>query len=233
MLIDQVGVIIPARDEESSVTAAVDSVVHACRRVDARCTIIVIDDGSTDRTSTAARSALADHAGPSVVFPATAGSASRARAVGAEWFERTVAEPRSAWLLSTDADSVVPPDWVERHLAHAARGAVAVAGIVTLIDDDDGRRIGRAWNAEYGATIAPDRTHPHVHAANLGIRLDVYRHVGGFGDLERAEDIDLWTRVREAGHEPVADAAVVVATSARLDGRVSVGFAGALRRLYG
>ena len=231
--VTDVGVVIPARNEESSIGAAVSSVALACARVATRCTIVVVDDASTDRTSVAAQQALTRHDGPGFVISVRAGRASRARAAGEAVFSRTIDRPRHAWLLSMDADSIVRDDWVECYLAHAELGALAVAGVVELINDDDGRRIGAAWWDDYGATIAPDRTHPHVHAANLGVRLDVYRAAGGFADLARAEDIDLWRRIREMGHEPVADADLVVATSARLSGRVDVGFAAALGRLYG
>jgi hypothetical protein len=145
----------------------------------------------------------------------------------------TVRDPGTTWVLSTDADSVVPPDWVDRHLAHARRGAVAVAGVVDLVDDADGRGIRSPWWADYGSTLHPDRTHPHVHAANLGVRLDVYDDVSGFAIDEQVEDIGLWDRLRAAGHQPIADSSIVVWTSARVDGRVVVGgFAGALNALY-
>lgn len=232
-MVTDVGVVIPACNEVSTIGAAVASVAAACAGVEPRCTIVVVDDGSSDRTADAAQDALTGHDGPGFVISVRAGRASRARAVGGDLFADTVDCWASAWLLSTDADSVVREDWVGRYLVHAGNGAVAVAGVVGLIDDEDGRRVGRAWWDDYGATIASDRSHPHVHAANLGVRLDTYRAVGGFSDLERAEDIDLWRRIREAGHETVADADLVVDTSARLSGRVEVGFAAALQRLYG
>lgn len=231
-MVTDVGVVIPASNEASTVGAAVASVAAACAGVQQRCTIVVVDDGSSDRTSHAAQEALTGHAGPGFVISVRAGRASRARAAGSDLLSDTIDRWGSAWLLSTDADSIVRTDWVRRYLAHAEAGAVAVAGVVGLIDDEDGRRVGRAWWDDYGATIASDRTHPHVHAANLGVRLDIYREVGGFGDLERAEDIDLWRRIRAAGHRTVADADLVVDTSARLSGRVEVGFAAALQRLY-
>ncbi len=228
-----VGVVVPARNEACRVGAAIAAIVEAAASADRRCDIVVVDDGSRDGTVAAARKALTGHRGGSAVVSVQVGQAARARSRGVEVCRRGLGEPRHAWILSTDADSIVPPDWIERYLVHAADGAVAVAGVVSLIDDEDGRRILRPWQRDYGATLAADGTHPHVHAANLGVRLDAYDAVGGFRDVDRIEDIDLWRRLRAAGYEPVADSRLVVATSGRLEGRVRAGFAAALCERYG
>ena len=85
---------------------------------------------------------------------------------------------------------------------------------------------------DYRQTIHPDGTHPYVHSANLGFRLDAYLNAGGLPLVNREEDADLWRRLRRTGVRPVADAAISVATSARPDGRVREGFAHALNTLY-
>ena len=233
-VVTTVAVVVPASDEAETIGLALDAIVVAATHVDVPCVIVVVDDASTDATVAIARRSLARHPGVSLVVSVDAGRASRARAVGASLVASAagVDDPACVWLLSTDADSVVADDWIARHLVHARAGHTAVAGTVDLFDDEEGRRIRPAWIVEYGASITSERTHSHVHAANLGVRLDAFLDVGGFGDRERAEDIDLWTRLRAAGHRPVADADIVVATSARPIGRVELGFAGALRRLY-
>lgn len=231
--VSAVGVVIPARNEATRIRAAIEAVAKSCRNVTTACTIVVVDDGSSDETAVIAAETLLFHDGPSRLLRVRAGRASTARRVGCEAFGASVANPATAWVLSTDADSVVAPDWVARYLRHHERGEVAVAGIVGLLDDCDGRRIGHRWRADYGSTLAPDGGHPHVHAANLGVRLDVLDQAGGFGNSERIEDIELWDRVRALGIVPRADANIVVGTSARLDGRVRLGFAAALERIYG
>ena len=227
-----VGIVMPARDERARIGRALTAVLCAIDAVDVTCTVVVVDDGSVDGTASIAHEVLADHDPRHLVLPICEHQASRARAAGVDALRHVVgADAAATWLLSTDADSIVPADWVRRHLDHAARGALAVAGVVSLIDDPDGRRAAATWERDYGATLIAADGHPHVHAANLGLRLDVYDAIGGFADLDRAEDIDLWRRLRAAGIRPVADAATSVATSARLDGRVALGFAAALRRL--
>lgn len=230
-----VGVVIPAHNEAQRICAAVGAVMRACDQVDASCMVVVVDDNSTDGTGQLAKAALGQFSGFAAVVTGRFGGASSARRAGVDRFRSVVSDPANTWLLSTDADSVVPDTWIESYLDHHQRGAAAVAGIVDLTDDEAGRLIAKRWRGDYGSSIAEDLSHPHVHAANLGLRLDVYDAAGGFGERDRIEDVGLWRRVRGAGHATVADSSIVVSTSARMTGRVEFGFgfASALRRLYG
>ena len=222
----EAAVVVPARDEGGRVTAALLAVVRAAAEQPGRTRVVVVDDASADDTPALAAAALANAPWIDARFVhGVFGRASLARQAGVDALADM---PDSTIVLSTDADTVVRSDWIRRHRDHHRRGAVAVAGIVDLIDDGDGRRVRTRWAPAYASTLRSDGTHPHVHAANLSIHLGALRSVGGFGSAERAEDIELWQRVRAAGLEPVADATIVVDTSARLQGRVSGGFAAAL-----
>jgi glycosyltransferase involved in cell wall biosynthesis len=230
---DKVAIVLPARNEAHCIASAIDAIACAARRSDkVSVHLVVVDDASDDATATVARAALAENRQSGVVVRTNAGTAARARRAGIEAVVRATPRPERCWLLSTDADSQVPVDWIERYLEHARLGEIAVAGVVDLIDDSDAVAFGDRWRADYGATLEVDGRHPHVHAANLGLRLDVYTLVGGFGAVERAEDIDLWRRLRSAGVEPLADSSIVVATSGRRQGRVEEGFAHALALAY-
>jgi glycosyltransferase involved in cell wall biosynthesis len=228
-------VVVPARDEVRRIPVALDAIATALERTTpGDRLVVVVDDDSTDGTGAAARAALAGRDVDHLVLRVRETGVGRTRQAGVDHVVRHLdPDPRRTWVLSTDADTVVPPSWVERYLAHAAAGARAVAGIVALIPDADGRRIGARWRADYGARVDSSSSHPYVHAANLGVRLDVLQAVGGFPAVEREEDADLWDRIRAAGIEPVADADLVVATSARMRARVPRGFAHALATLYG
>jgi hypothetical protein len=78
------------------------------------------------------------------------------------------------WLLNTDADTVVPPDWALDHLRFAADGVVGVAGLADLDNVD---HLSVHARREY-ANLMPERTtgdrHVNVYGANLGVRADAY-----------------------------------------------------------
>lgn len=228
----RVDVVVPARDEAETIGGSLDAIVSAARSVRPEVHITVVDDRSVDRTAEVARHRLRSAGLPYRIVDGVGQGVGAARRLGIAAATDDVADPSRCWVLSTDADTFVPPDWIDRHLRHAAGGAVAVAGVVDLIDDVTTDDFIESWRADYGATLAVDGTHPHVHAANLAIRLDVYRRAGGFAAVERADDIDLWRRVRATGVDPIADAGSIVLTSGRRRGRVAAGFAGALATLY-
>ena len=232
--IDTIAVVVPARNESDRIAMCVTSVVRSLSAVSGReSQVVVVDDGSDDGTAAIAAATLARAGTEGAVIRTGVGQAGAARATGVRHVLASGCDPARTWVLSTDADCVVPRSWVRRHLDHAEAGELAVAGVVSLVDDGDGRRIRSAWERDYRPTIDPDGTHPYVHSANLGFRLDAYLAVGGFPLVDREEDVDLWRRLRRAGVRPVADAGISVATSARADGRVPKGFAHALNGLYG
>ena len=69
-----------------------------------------------------------------------------------------------------------------------------------------------AWHARHQLVEG----HAHVHGANLGIRADRWRAVGGFGQRTVGEDVDLVERVRAVTGRWVATDTTRVLTSGRL-----------------
>ncbi|WP_394277135.1 glycosyltransferase [Luteococcus sp.] len=221
-------VAIPAHDEQELLGRCLESVARArelllIERPDARCRVVVCADACTDQTAEVARSR-----GVAVVE-------STARAVGAAR-DAAVAEglrlldgvgwpADEVWLATTDADSQVPGHWITSQLAMAAAGAQVVVGTV----EPDGGELPMlsAWwqRHELG------EGHGHVHGANLGLWVSVWRMVGGFGQLRTHEDVLLVERCRAAGVEVRATDAHRVLTSSRRDNRVPGGFGGFLREL--
>jgi len=227
------GVVIPAHDEEGTVARCLRSVRRALRASAAPAAFVVlVADACTDTTVARAHATLGNAGEVACVHERSVGAA---RAHGAlRCLERLSSLPADRiWLLNTDADTVVPEDWVRRQLAFAEDGAAAVAGRVALersggeLDPTLARRFARSY------ALGADGTHEHVHGANLGVRADAYLDTGGWLPKSLSEDHCLWTRLRERGWPLVSPTASVVATSARLQGRAAGGFASDLAALRG
>lgn len=221
-----VGVVIPARNESRLVSRCIRSVLHAAQEACVSPVIALVDDGSTDDTAAIARAAIPSGLGS--VFSVAAGNVGAARALGMEQLAGH-SPVKLEWVATTDADSVVPADWLRRQMQQYRSGADAVAGLVKL--DDPPLELRRAFTETYRQNVTPTG-HPHVHGANLGLRLESCMSVGNFRPLPCGEDQDIWHRLGAAGFTLISDSCSVVTTSSRLINRVEGGFAADLRRLY-
>jgi glycosyltransferase involved in cell wall biosynthesis len=221
-----VAVVVPARDEERVVAASVRSIRRALEHAgvdDHR--VVVVADRCRDRTVSVAGAAVGS-AGR--VVECDDGNVGAARAAGvAAALAGWDGDGQRRWLASTDADTVVPVEWIERQLRHASAGAHGVAGVVELLDAPSS--LERRFRSRY--VLGSDRGHPHVHGANLGVHVEWYRRVGGWSPMCTGEDHDLWGRLQNGGALLVSDPMLRVRTSARLRARAPDGFAGDLRSL--
>ncbi|HSP27127.1 MAG TPA: glycosyltransferase family 2 protein [Ilumatobacteraceae bacterium] len=233
--IRHVAVVIPARDEADTIEATIDAVdrarTHLPAGVSSSCVVVV--DASSDATGALIerRTRVASdgrRSTSSIVVRTAHGCVGAARSVGCRVaLAGSLHRPRHVWLANTDADTVVPVDWLAAQLELAERDVTAIAGAVELgVDVDDTLR------ANFDATyeLSPDGTHRHVHGANLGTRGDVYLLAGGWRRLHTGEDHDLWARLGQVT-KCVSSTAITVRTSARLLGRAPAGFARDIARI--
>nr|WP_249924540.1 glycosyltransferase [Streptomyces californicus] len=178
-----VAVVIPARDEEALLPAALASVRAAAGHPGVGATpvlTVVVADTCTDATAAVARAAGAQ------VVPVGFRNVGRSRAAGvltALSFFGDV--PGPVWIASTDADSTVRPDWLAHQLARAAEGWDAVVGTVTADRWPPGKpHLAARYHRLYETTRPPSGRpwhHPHVHGANLGVgsrAYNVYKRQG-------------------------------------------------------
>ncbi len=234
-----VGVVVPARDEADRIAACVSSLRASLRASlgDGSCgeaRIVVVADRCRDATATVARGPLGllDE-----VVEVDYGNVGAARRRGTDRLLELLGHGRAAakrtWLLTTDADTVVPVDWVAAHLRLAEAGAAGVAGVIRIDTFADHPEHADAVRRRFDDTYAthPDGTHPHVHGANLGVRADAYLAVGGWPTLATAEDHALWARLRSDGWPTVSSIEAWVTTSGRRVGRAPLGFAACLADL--
>jgi hypothetical protein len=138
-------------------------------------------------------------------------------------------DPAAVWLATTDADTVVPPRWPQRQLAHAGQGWDVVLGTVTFADwSEHPPHVPAAFAAR---CASGDQPHPTVHGANLGIQASAYLAAGGFRSLRTAEDHALVAAATQAGCPVLQASDLTVQTSARRQARAPGGFSHPLRTL--
>ncbi len=228
--------VIPARNEESTIVASLQSVAAAiehCGPHIAEAVIVTVADNCTDATESLVQT-FASSRSDSMLVQTTHGSVGTARAIGVDAgvARLTGARPWSTWICNTDADTVVPRDWISRQLHYADRGAQALAGVVDVVDFDGQASVVEArFRSSYTDLLPNDGSdHPHVHGANMGIRLDAYVAVGGWAPVGLSEDHDIWNRMRAYGMAMAAPVELRVITSGRAISRCPGGFADSLRR---
>jgi hypothetical protein len=190
--IEAVGVVVPAHNEETLLPAC----LAALRRVAASVGVPVPCWWSPIPAPTGpppSRERAVPGSSPS------GRNVGAARAAGMAELLRLTAgvDPSAVWLATTDADTVVPPGWLERQLRYAGQGWDVVLGTVTVADwDGHPPHVPAAFDALYEFGDGP---HQHVHGANLGIRASAYLAAGGFRSLRTAEDHALLAAATEAG----------------------------------
>jgi glycosyltransferase involved in cell wall biosynthesis len=213
-----IAVIVPAHDEAHTIGRCLASIAIAAadpRLRGERVVVVVALDACRDHTEEicAEFGALTVVLDARCVGSARSAAAAHALAQGARW------------IASTDADTVVPPDWLARQLSC---GADAFCGVVEVADWlDYPERVRTAFN---GRESAQDG-HRHVHGANLGVSASAYRAAGGFAALRTGEDVALVEALACSGADIAWLARPVVATSARRTARAPHGFSGFLRAL--
>ncbi len=171
-----VSVIVPVRDGERFLPAALESIL-ADEPVPAE--VIVVDDGSTDRSAALAR----DHGNGVIVLRQPAQGVSAARNAG-------IAAAKGEWIAFLDADDL----WCPGRMA--CQGAL-LAGDPTL-DLVLGRtQLVREEGAGY---VARGEPWPALSAGALMVRRQALARVGGFDPAKAmSEDVDWILRAREAG----------------------------------
>jgi len=230
--IDEIGVIIPANNEERLLPRSLAAVERSLDDIDPaiRVHVVVVLDTCADGSSEIART-WKNHLGQSsfdvTVIDFDGENVGRARAKGCDVFLNGVAgtDLARAWIATTDADSRVPVHWLRTQLREHDLGADAWAGRVAVTDWPLHRLTGAAaWQRAYDAEVHP------VHGASLGVVAEHYVAVGGFPPLRSGEDRALCAALLKHGANVHYNSSALVVTSARRHARAPEGFATALTR---
>jgi glycosyltransferase involved in cell wall biosynthesis len=222
-VIEEIAVVVPVRNEQDHLPTCIAALRRARARVaeiaDVR-VVLVLDD-CTDGSER-----IAAAAGDLEIVRIAARNVGTARRTGVDHALARSSRPlRHIWIANTDADSVVPELWLTIMHEEVRRGAQLVLGMVVPTPGLTPSQ-QRMWRSHHVAVEG----HPHVHGANLGIRADLYRALGGWPEVSTGEDEQLARLAAQT-----ADARIVptarhpVCTSSRLVARAPLGFAGYLR----
>ena len=225
---DHLAVIIPARNEEQLLPAALSSVADAVRALaehGVSAVITVVLDSCTDGSAELVARLQAEWA-PELDLRKISGAFGT---VGAARAAGIAAQPElpGLWIATTDADTAVPQDWLLGQHRLAAAGYGLVLGTVV----PDPADLTEEELARWQQLHVLGEGHPHVHGANLGFSAAAYRRAGGFAPLAAHEDVDLAARIKAAGTLWIATDRLRVITSGRKDGRAPEGFSRFLRQL--
>ncbi len=220
-----IGVVIPARNEEELLPRCLVSVAAAVNAlaVPARVSVVVVLDSCTDGSAAAAAEAGLQLGLELHLLETLAGNVGLVRAQGVE----AALGIGSRWIANTDADTVVPGNWLQTQTELAGAGYGMVLG--TVVPDARDLEAGHLalWQARH--TLAEG--HPYVHGANLGFSSEAYVAAGGFRPVTTGEDVDLTERIKAAQVPWIATDWIRAVTSGRTAGRAPAGFSGYLRGL--
>ena len=237
-------VVVPARDEEDLVGACLRALAHQGGVAPDEYEVLLVLDRCTDGTEARAAAVAADHPGLRLYALEGPGAGSGlARRIGMEAAcKRLLAVGGPEGLIcSTDADTIVAPDWLATQLRAVEAGAKAIGGRIDLADAGTLPPGVLRLHAEKGQTrhqklladtnLIGKAEHWQFSGASLALTAEAYRDVGGLRPLESLEDEHLEELLRENGVPIERLLSVRVTTSPRLEGRASRGLSHDLSRM--
>lgn len=211
-----IAVVIPIHDEEALLGACLQAVTQAAADplLDSEpVEIVVVLDACTDRSAAVAVRHKAQ------IVSLNARCVGAARALGASF----ALDYGARWIAFTDADTIVPANWLSSQLdlyADAACGQVC-------IDDWSGHppAVRELYLKNYSMQTR------HVHGANLAMSAAAYRAAGGFPAVKVGEDSALISSVVARRADVRWAGLPCVVTSARWQTNIEGGFAANLAGL--
>ena len=194
----RVSIVIPALNEER----VIGQCLQALTRLDFprdSFEVVLVDNGSTDRTVEIARSF--SPALNLTVLPRPGARISAMRNFG-------VSKTSGEILAFLDADCLAPPQWLRTATRLLAQEGLGVLGAHYKVPEDSSW-VGRAWFG--GMELEKQGDIAWVPAGDMILARSTFERIGGFDEsIQTNEDCELCERARAAGLRVVGDAAVAV-----------------------
>lgn len=194
-----ISVVIAARNEEETIRACLETVFRQTYPAD-RYEVVVIDDHSTDRTSTLCRELGHHHPNFTLVsapdHPTLRGKTNA--------LNRGIEQAKGEIILITDADCTVPPTWIES-TAERYDARVGIVGGITLQKADGWFEGMQSLDWAYLLGIASStvslRRPLSTIGNNLSFRKSAYLEVGGYEKIPFSvtEDFVLFRAIVRTG----------------------------------
>jgi glucosyl-3-phosphoglycerate synthase len=226
-------VVVPAHNEELRIGRCLEALAGQVEVAPEEFEVIVVLDACEDGTAAEIEARRGGPAIHTVIGPGQGAGPARATGMDIGCARLESLGLSGGLLASTDADSVVAPDWIARQLGAIATGAEAIGGEVTLDPAEAaalppgilaGREAQLAARTREAAARGPAE-HAHFSGASLGVTPRAYRQAGGMAWMAALEDQELEDRLAAAGIAIHRLRPVSVVTAARTEGRAERGLA--------
>jgi cellulose synthase/poly-beta-1,6-N-acetylglucosamine synthase-like glycosyltransferase len=206
----QFTVIIPARNEAANIKACVESILNQDYPTDAF-EIIVIDDFSEDDTAFIVQALSQQYAQVRLLKLADHCKEGETLAYKKKAIEIAVAQAKGDWVLTTDADCIVPTRWLFLYNAYIQANQpsfvaapvmfIKTAGILNQFQLLDFLALQGITAAAVGAG-----KHSMSNGANLGFEKAAFIAVGGYQGVDHiasGDDMFLMHKMKQTLHKPV------------------------------
>lgn len=190
-----VSVITPAYNAELTIGRAIGSVR---RQSIGDWEMIVVDDGSVDGTSEAARHAAGDDSRVVVVRQENAGTGAARN--------RGLSEARGRYIVFLDADDELLHDYMAKQVEYAAANpSSSIIGCNVIMRDEDADSLWSGPRVAKHALTLQELLRDNTISVMSLVEREAIAAVGGLRSVY-AEDYDLWIRLMAAGfthcHQP-------------------------------
>lgn len=181
-------IIIPARNEEDSIEKCLQSVLNQTYP-STLIEVIVIDDHSTDSTTSKVVQMQQQHSNLTLLHLHELVQGQRLNSYKKKAIEQAIKVAKGDWIMTTDADCIVPNEWVKTFAAFIEeRKALFVAAPVKFINSGTFVSIFQCLDfmTLQGITAASvnNRFHSMCNGANLAYNKKAFFEVGGFFGID-------------------------------------------------
>jgi len=187
-------VVIPARDEESSVTKCIESIINGTYPAELY-EIIVVDDHSTDNTAKIVKQLSQKYSNVKLLQLAEVLQNQKLNAYKKKAVETGIAHAQNDWIVTTDADCILPDKWLNNFDSYIQQhNDVWIAAPVRF-------KTKKTWISIFqsldflslqGITAASVSAGVNVmcNGANLCYRKNVFYEAGGFTGIDNVASGD-------------------------------------------